>query len=133
MFIPFSSASLATAAVVANNAWPVTTQDIAHARDDLRFLPCDVPKVSGVRVVADGGRRTVQTDELKLTMGCVDDIEIERYVWCWRYGGLISWQACGTEPTRSRFILTTPKLESVRLFPAETGWAWLKQYYEQRF
>ena len=130
--IPIDPAVAAATAVALNVRWPVTVQDIAHARDDLRYLPCDVPRVSGVRVVADGGKRTVQTDELTLTMGCVDDIEIERYEWCWKHG-VLPWPSCAETPTRRKVPFVPLELDSVRLYPANTVWWWSKQRYEQRF
>ena len=131
---PFDRAEAAAAAVAANVAWPVTTQDIAHARDNLRYLPCDAPKISGVRVVENGSKRTANTDDATVTLGCVKDIVIERYEWCWKYGkGRLGWESCGETPTRSKKYFLTPKLESVRLFPADRFWWWATPYYEQRF
>ena len=60
--------------------WPLTEQDVTHAKQNLAYISCDVPRVSNV-VIEHRSGRTFETT-WTLNQGCVQDITVHSYEIC---------------------------------------------------
>ena len=63
-----------------NKGWPITEQDAAHAKRNLKYLTCDVPRISNVNITFRSGREFDAT--WNHIPGCVQDITINSYEFC---------------------------------------------------
>ena len=63
-----------------DKGWPVTKHDVAHAKQNMEYLSCDVPKISNINIVYRSGRDF----DVAWTPapGCVQDISIHSYKFC---------------------------------------------------
>lgn len=77
--------------------WPITVQDVEHAKTNVRYMVCDYPHVEISSISKTGKVRWTAED------GCVDDMTIDEYEWCWKYDihvGFGWWsgrEVCGPE------------------------------------
>ena len=64
-----------------DKGWPITQQDVNHARENLEYLSCNIPNVS--QVVMDHGTGRRFDVRWSLNHGCVDAIVIDSYRICY--------------------------------------------------
>ena len=67
-----------------NKGWPVTRSDVRHTEANPKYISCDVPRVSDVRVSKSSGLVTRDFNvSWTYRAGCVSEITVERYMTCW--------------------------------------------------
>ena len=64
-----------------NKRWPITKQDVTHAKQNLEYVSCDAPRVSSVNVSNRSGRN-FDTSWI-LAPGCTGDVAIRSYRFCY--------------------------------------------------
>ena len=64
-----------------DKGWPITQQDVDHARENVEYLSCDISRVNQVVIAHDTGQSFDVS--WSLNHGCVDDIVINSYRICY--------------------------------------------------
>ncbi len=114
-----------------DNDWPVTKQDIEHARTKPYFLECAAPRMEGTLTVTRADDKyTVDASATSINQ-CVDDIVIDGTEWCWEYtppqGKNREYSKCSDDPLPAR---EGAKLVGVRMTPADKV-PWAGEHYQQ--
>ena len=95
-----------------NKGWPITQEDAAHAAANVEYMSCDVPHPSDVTASHISGR-TYRVEWELVESGCVDDLAIEEYEFCYdvpflrHYRYVMVWSNCFRVPDEP-FTVTLP-------------------------
>ena len=77
--------------------WPLTKQDSAHAKENLEYVSCDMPRLGSYPSVTHKSGRTFDVS-LLLVKGCVQDITVHTYKICY----VVSYSGWGPDSTSRR-------------------------------